>query len=127
MGPPNGPFRDVSGAIREPMQIDDEWRRACRQRMAELGKGGGQHELAEHIGSSQANVSQTLSLTKSQGTSRDAHAISLALDVQLPIAARLYVAARRIAADGSESDLRAAEGIAEAMEAMADRIESAGD
>lgn len=79
----------IEGAVRIELPIDDDWRRACRARLAELGIT--QAELRDYTGASQAGISQALSHELAQATSIHAHAISLALKVPLSDKGRIHL------------------------------------
>lgn len=94
--PERQPLGDISEAASIELPIDDDWRKRCRDRLRDLGYDQG--ELAAHIGCSQANISQALSLKgggrRQQRTSVHAHAISLALGVHMPVMAVAMLATR---------------------------------
>jgi transcriptional regulator with XRE-family HTH domain len=91
MSRPKTGFASVSGALRVPLPIDDEWRTAVRQAIRALGET--QYTLADHINCSQSNVSQALSSKIRQPSSQFAHAISMAVGVELPLEGRAYLVA----------------------------------
>ena len=87
-GVPSENFGDVAGAELIELPIDDSWRSEVRARLRAMGRD--QYQLADHIGCSQGNISQSISMSgkrKPQKTSIYAYAISLAVGVPLPLQA----------------------------------------
>lgn len=98
------PFGSIEGALQVELPIDDDWRRAVSARLKAMGHD--QYSLAAHIGCSQANVSQSLSVKgkrKGQRSSVYAHAISLAVGVDLPPLAEAALVAETAMKAGSAS------------------------
>jgi hypothetical protein len=108
------PFGDISGAVAVELPIDDDWRKAVTARLKEMGHEQG--ALGLHIGCSQANISQTLSTKgkrKGQRTSIYAHAISLAVGVDLPDRAVSVLVAETAIAKGASGFATILRGLAE--------------
>lgn len=99
------PFGEVTGALRVHLPIDDPWRIACEKRLAEMGQTQG--ALAAWVGCSQGNISQAWSLEDGQKTSQYAHAISLALGVDLPVRSRLQLLTHHLEASGTPEATKA--------------------
>ena len=91
------PFADVTGIPERDLTITRDWAQKARDRLKEMGQR--QDELADHIGCVQSNISQTLSLTDPQSSSRYAERISAALGIRLPPIARF-----QLLQEASESD-----------------------
>lgn len=108
----------VDGIPLRELPIDDLWRAAARARMKEVGVN--QHELAEHVGCKQGNVSQLLSYERQQARALHAQRISVALgiDLTLPAQAEIIVAAM------IKADENVAKTMIDSWRAVADRFDA---
>lgn len=55
-----GALASIEGIEEIPLPVDHQWRTAVKRRLKEMGLD--QYDLAAHIGCSQSNISQTLSV-----------------------------------------------------------------
>jgi len=76
------------------LPIDDIWRRHAKAAIKKLGIN--QYILADHIGSTQSNISQQLSTKMGQARSLHAERISFALGIRLTLPARAELAVARL-------------------------------
>lgn len=109
---PQTPLGDVSRALAIDLPIDDDWKREVTEKLKAMGHD--QYTLATHIGCSQSNVSQTLSIEgkRAQKTSTFAHAISLAVGVPLTTPAVAALAAHGALEAGDPNFRSIIEGLA---------------
>lgn len=85
------PFGSTDGAEFVELPIDDDWRKLVQTQLKAMRQDG--KALAKHIGCTQGNISQTLSLRgkRKQRSSKFAHAIMLATGITLPPLAILHL------------------------------------
>lgn len=101
----------------EELPAPPAWKREVRAALRDRGLS--QQDLAVRVGSSKAAISQLLSRSLGQETSRLVVAISRALDVELPLEARVQLAAKKLASRNNALLLKVARALEAAVDAAA--------